>query len=63
MCATGYTMSQPDVLSEEEFVSGAHETAQRSISSTDLRAGLSFGSLAELDPFGEPEGSLQTSPT
>jgi endonuclease G len=56
LCATGYTMSQRDFLSEEEFVFGAHETAQRSISSIELRAGLSFGPLAELDPFEEPEG-------
>jgi hypothetical protein len=48
LCATGYTMSQAGF--------GAHETAQRSISATELRAGLSFGSLAELDPFEEPEG-------
>ena len=56
LCATGYTMSQRDFLSEEEFVFGAHETAQRSISSIELRAGLSFGALAELDPFEELEG-------
>lgn len=56
LCATGYTMSQRDSLSEEEFVFGAHETAQRSISSIEQRAGLSFGPLAELDAFVEPEG-------
>ncbi|WP_223263787.1 DNA/RNA non-specific endonuclease [Rhodococcus sp. MTM3W5.2] len=56
LCATGYTMSQRDFLSEEEFVYGAHETAQRSISSIERRAGLSFGALAELDPFEEQEG-------
>jgi endonuclease G len=56
LCATGYTMSQRDFLSEEEFVFGAHETAQRSITSIEQRAGLSFGSLADLDPFVEPEG-------
>ena len=56
LCATGYTMSQRDFLREEEFVFGAHETTQRTISSIELRAGLSFGPLAELDPFEEPEG-------
>jgi endonuclease G len=56
LCATGYTMSQRDFLSEEEFVFGAHETTQRSISSIELRAGLSFGPLTELDPFEDPEG-------
>ncbi|MGE0135667.1 MAG: DNA/RNA non-specific endonuclease [Dehalococcoidia bacterium] len=56
LCATGYTMSQRDFLSEEEFVFGVHETAQRSITSIELGTGLSFGPLAELDPFDEPEG-------
>ncbi|MET0828447.1 MAG: DNA/RNA non-specific endonuclease, partial [Microbacterium sp.] len=56
LCATGYTMSQRDFLSEDEFVFGAHETSQRSISSIEQRAGLSFGPLAQLDPFEEQEG-------
>ena len=56
LCATGYTMSQRGFLSEDEFVFGAHETAQRSISSIEERAGLSFGPLAALDPFEEQEG-------
>ncbi|MEU4418976.1 DNA/RNA non-specific endonuclease, partial [Nocardia salmonicida] len=56
LCATGYTMSQADFLSEEEFVFGAHKTAQRSISSIEQRAGLSFGPLAALDPFEDQEG-------
>ncbi|MGW5152994.1 DNA/RNA non-specific endonuclease [Rhodococcus koreensis] len=56
LCATGYTMSQRDFLSDEEFVFGAHETAQRSIRSIERRAGLAFGALAELDPFEELEG-------
>ncbi|MFY1620994.1 DNA/RNA non-specific endonuclease [Micromonospora sp. WMMD736] len=56
LSATGYTMSQRDFLREEEFIFGAHETAQRSIRSIELRAGISFGRLAELDPFVEPEG-------
>jgi endonuclease G, mitochondrial len=56
LCATGYTMSQKDFLREDEFVFGAHETAQRTIRSIEQRAGLSFGPLADLDPFEEPEG-------
>jgi endonuclease G len=56
LCATGYTMSQKDFLSEDEFVFGAHKTAQVSISSIEQRAGLSFGPLAALDPFVAPEG-------
>ena len=49
-------MSQRDFLSDEEFVFGAHETAQVTISSIELRAGLAFGPLAQLDPFVAPEG-------
>jgi endonuclease G, mitochondrial len=56
LCATGYTMSQEDFLSEDEFVFGAHKTAQVSISSIEQRAGLSFGPLAAHDPFVAPEG-------
>lgn len=56
LCATGYTMSQHDFLSDEEYVFGAHETAQVTISSIEQRAGLSFGQLAQLDPFVAPEG-------
>jgi endonuclease G len=55
LCATGYTMSQQDFLSEEEFVFGRHKTNQASIASIEERAGLSFGNLAELDPFEEEE--------
>ncbi|GAA2027795.1 hypothetical protein GCM10009819_09060 [Agromyces tropicus] len=58
LCATGYTMSQRAFLSEEEFVFGAHETAQGSIAAIESRAGLSFGPLAALDPFEEPEGAI-----
>ena len=57
LCATGYTMSQRDFLSEEEFVFGAHRTAQVTIDSIERRAGLSFGPLTELDPFVQLEGS------
>lgn len=56
LCATGYTMSQRDFLSEDEFVFGAHKTAQVSISSIESRTGLSFGPLAARDPFVETEG-------
>lgn len=56
LCATGYTMSQRDFLSEHEFVFGAHKTAQVSISSIESRTGLSFGPLATHDPIVETEG-------
>ncbi|WP_280141518.1 DNA/RNA non-specific endonuclease [Gordonia westfalica] len=45
LCATGYTMSQRDFLHAEEFVFGAHKTAQRSIRSIEQRTGLSLGPL------------------
>ncbi|HUR79436.1 MAG TPA: DNA/RNA non-specific endonuclease, partial [Thermoanaerobaculia bacterium] len=55
LCATGYTMSQEDFLSENEFVFGKHKTAQTSIATIEERAGLSFGPLAALDPFEDEE--------
>jgi endonuclease G len=56
LCATGYTMSQRDFLSGNEFIFGMHKTAQRSIASIEECTGLSFGPLAELDPFEDVEG-------
>jgi endonuclease G, mitochondrial len=56
LCATGYSMSQQDFLSEDEFVFGKHKTTQCSISSIEQRSGLSFGNLADLDPFEDLEG-------
>jgi endonuclease G, mitochondrial len=56
LCATGYTMSQRDFFSEDEFVFGKHKTAQRSLASIEARTGLSFGRLTELDPFEDEEG-------
>jgi len=51
LCATGYTISQEEFLQEEEFVFGKHKTTQVSIRSIEKDTGLSFGSLAGLDPF------------
>ena len=57
LCATGYTMSQEDFLHDEEFVFGKHKTSQARIAAIEQRAGLTFGSLAERDPFdGDEEG-------
>jgi len=57
VCATGYTMSQEDFLRDEEFVFSQHKTTQTRIASIEERSGLSFGSLAALDPFdGDEEG-------
>lgn len=56
LTATGYTLSQRDSFSDEEFVFGQHKTAQRRIEWIEQTAGLSFNGLAALDPFREPEG-------
>ena len=56
LTATGYSLSQHEFVSENEFVFGEHKTAQRRISWIEQKAGLSFGQLAGLDPFREPEG-------
>lgn len=58
LCATGYQMTQEDYLREEEFIFGKHKTAQVSIAGIEHRAGLSFGRLAELDPFDQVEEAL-----
>jgi len=66
LCATGYTMSQEDFLRPEEFVFGQHKTSQARIATIEQRAGLSFGSLTEHDPFdGDEEGmaTLLTDPS
>jgi endonuclease G len=55
LCATGYTMSQEDFLSEEEFVFGQHKTFQAPIRTIEMRAGISFGPLAALDPFADSD--------
>jgi endonuclease G len=51
LSATGYTMSQEDFLTDEEFVFGQHKTTQTSIATIEQRAGLSFGELSSHDPL------------
>jgi len=58
LCATGYTMSQDKFIREEEFVFGAHETAQVSIRSIEQAAGVSFGPLADLDPLDQADEAI-----
>ncbi len=58
LCATGYTMSQDKFIREEEFVFGAHETAQVSIRSIEQAAGVSFGPLADLDPLDQSDEAI-----
>ena len=56
LCATGYTQSQKDHITETEFVFGEFETYQRRIADIQSRVGLSFGRLAKVDAFVEREG-------
>ncbi|MEP7364706.1 MAG: DNA/RNA non-specific endonuclease [Acidobacteriota bacterium] len=55
LCASGYTISQDDVMPEEEFVFGAYDTHQRSLKSIETKAGISFGSLTSRDVFGDDD--------
>lgn len=50
LCATGYTVSQADYLSNEEFVYGEFKTYQVSIKSLETKTGIDFGKLADIDP-------------
>lgn len=66
LCATGYTQSQKDHITrgersdggitETEFVFGEFETYQHRIADIQSRTGLSFGRLAKVDAYVEPEG-------
>ena len=56
LCATGYTQSQKDHITETEFVFGEFETYQRRIADIQSRVGLSFGRLSKVDAYVEPEG-------
>jgi endonuclease G len=51
LTATGYKMSQRNTLPGEEFVYGRYETYQTSLREIEALSGLSFGPLANLDPF------------
>jgi len=51
LCATGYTVSQEDYLSNEEFVFGQFNSYQIAIKTIEKRTGLSFGTLSKADPI------------
>jgi endonuclease G len=51
LCATGYTMSQKDLLPGEEFVFGRFQTYQTRLAEIEGLTGLSFGPLTALDPM------------
>ncbi len=50
LCATAYTVSQADYLTNEEFVYGEFKTYQVSIKSIENKTGIDFGKLATADP-------------
>ena len=69
LCATGYEMSQEDNLEPPEFVFGDFVSPQLNISTQvpistiEVRAGISFDGLADVDPLssegvGQPTGPL-----
>lgn len=61
LSATGYSISQADQIRVAEFVYGAYDTFQRSISWIEETAGVSFGGLSKVDPLAHEE-EMQPSP-
>ena len=51
LCATGYTVSQEEYLSNEEFVFGQFNSYQVAIKTIERKTGLSFGTLSKVDPI------------
>lgn len=58
LSATGYTMSQESFIEDREFVFGQHRNSQVSIASIELKSGLSFGKLADIDPLRDADESI-----
>lgn len=57
LCATGYEMNQESAFETQEYVFGAYRSpqlgiaAQVPITAIELRSGISFGKLAQVDPL------------
>ena len=51
LCATGYTISQEDYITKNEFVFGEFNTYQVPIKLIEKKAGISFGTLSSIDPL------------
>jgi endonuclease G len=68
LCATGYEMSQEDNLAAPEFVFGdfrspqLNMSTQVAIASIESRTGITFGSLADVDPLGEEGPEVRSGP-
>jgi endonuclease G len=56
LSATGYVISQADLVSNIEFAFGQYLTYQVSVSAVEKMTGLDFGSLRRHDPLGRQEG-------
>jgi endonuclease G len=57
LSATGYVLSQEQLLAETEFVFGRYETWQVPVASIERRAGLTLPGLADADPLADVEES------
>jgi endonuclease G, mitochondrial len=62
LCASGYTISQDNVIPEQEFVFGEYDTHQRSLRFIEQKAGISFGSLTSRDVFGDEDEEALSAP-
>src|SRR5262249_10346811 len=68
LCATGYEMSQEDNLEQPEFVFGdfvspqLNISTQVAISTIEVKAGISFGELADYDPLSQEGVEAPRSP-
>ena len=62
LCATGYTMSQEDFLSEQEFVFGTARDAQTSIATIEQRAGLVVRAAGRARSVRDRHGSAASDP-
>ncbi|MCB0276011.1 MAG: DNA/RNA non-specific endonuclease [Calditrichaeota bacterium] len=58
LTATGYLMSQQDLLSHNEFVFGRYRTYQIPLKVIEERAGISFKGLANYDPLNKFDESI-----
>jgi len=57
LSATGYIVSQADLISHIEFVFGQYETYQAPVARIAAKTGLDFGALVDADPLGRTEAA------
>ena len=65
LSATGYVLTQSDMVSGFEFVFGAFKTYQVSLATIESKTGLDFGRLSGFDPLGgrrERRGGFEAGP-